>query len=204
MATSSNSTADPRASHETVGNVSTDRRATPSPSVAARRHLYRRFEIEAVPCMTLVRRTALRLAGDRAEADDLTQETMLKAYRAWPSFRRGTNARAWMLTILYNTFYNLRRRQKRAAHHTSRLAAESRRDPMRNDPEARLLGAAVERGVLRAIGSLPGQQREILLLRALEELSYDEISERLGVPVGTVKSRLSRARSFVRRSLASD
>lgn len=204
MGTTSNSRPRAGASHETLASVSPGLHGTTPEHPARRVDLRRRFEIEAVPWMDLIQRTALRLAGDRAEAEDLTQETMLKAYRAWPTFRSGTNARAWILTILYNTFFNLRRRQKRAARYASRIAAESRYAPVQTDPEARLLGARLERGLLRAIRSLPGQQRTILLLRALEDLSYEEISERIGIPVGTVKSRLSRARHSVRQRLAGD
>jgi len=162
------------------------------------------FESEALPHLDSVYRVALRLARDEAQADDLTQETMLKAYRSWHQYKSGTNARAWLLTILRHTFINEYRRSKRAGVTVDIGEIEGFsvfHDVQDVDPEGTFFNQIVDDEVIRAIDSLPDEFRETLVLSDVEQLSYAEIADVTGVPVGTVKSRLFRARQALQKML---
>lgn len=162
------------------------------------------FEREALVHLDAVYRTALRLAGDTTEAEDLTQETMLKAFRAWRQYRTGTNAKAWLLTILRNTFVNQYRRRKLRPATVDVAEIEPFtvfREIQDADPEHTFFDRLVDGDVLRAIDRLPDDFREVLVLSDLEGLTYAEIAEAVGTPVGTVKSRLFRARQILQREL---
>ncbi len=164
----------------------------------------RQFEAEAVPHLDAVFRYAQALTGDPTRAEDLTQEAMLKAYRAWHQFRPGSNARAWLLTIVRNTFINDYRRRRREGEVVDLSAIEPYAvfDQVQElDPEGRFFASIVDEEVLRAIRALPEEFREVLLLSDVEDLSYGEIARMLGVPVGTVKSRLFRARHALQHRL---
>jgi len=132
-----------------------------------------------------LRRYARALAGDSHRADDLVQDTLERALAKFHLWRRGSDLRAWMFAIMHNVFVNqLKQRRELALDEEAEAALESapRADPL----ELRDLDAALRR--------LPAEQREVLLLVGLEQLSYTEASQALGVPVGTVMSRLSRGR----------
>jgi RNA polymerase sigma-70 factor (ECF subfamily) len=162
------------------------------------------FEREALVHLDAVYRTALRLAGDPADAEDLAQETMLKAFRSWRQYRPGTNAKAWLLTILRNTFVNEYRRRKArpATVDVGEIEAFTVfRDVQDADPERTIFDRLVDDDVLRAIDGLPADFREVLVLSDVEGLTYAEIAEAVGAPVGTVKSRLFRARQLLQREL---
>lgn len=164
----------------------------------------RTFEQEALPHLDTVYRVALRLAGDPHRAEDLAQETMLKAYRAWHQYKPGTNARAWLLTILRHTFINEFRRERGKAHTVDVSEVESFtvfKDVQEVDPEGRFFDQIVDEEVLRAIDRLPEDFREALILSDIEGLAYAEISDVTGAPIGTVKSRLYRARQALQREL---
>ncbi len=164
----------------------------------------RAFEEEALPHLDAVYRVALRLAGNVAQAEDLTQETMLKAYRAWHQYKRGTNARAWLLTILRHTFINEYRKAKRTVPQMDVSEVESFtvfEDVQETDPEGRFFDQLVDEDVIKAIQSLPDEFRETLVLSDLEGLPYAEIADITDVPVGTVKSRLFRARQALQKML---
>lgn len=164
----------------------------------------RTFEREALPHLDAVYRVALRLSGDPSQADDLTQETMLKAFRAWHQFERGTNARAWLLTILRNTFINEYRRDKHRGTPVDISAFEGFTifpDVMEADPEGRFFDQIVDAEIVRAIDSLPEDFREVLVLSDIGDLSYHEIAAAMDIPVGTVKSRLFRARQALQKLL---
>ncbi len=162
------------------------------------------FEREALPHLDTVYRVALRLAGDRSRAEDLTQDTMLRAYRAWDQFTPGTNARAWLLTILRHAFINEYRRPRNRAPTVDVSAIEPYTvfgDIQDLDPEGRFFDQIIDDEVLRAIDALPDEFREAVVLSDIEGLTYAEIAEVMGVPVGTVKSRLFRGRQALQRTL---
>lgn len=161
------------------------------------------FERDALPHLDTVYRVALRLAGDAARADDLVQETMLKAFRAWHTFTPGTNARAWLLTILRNQFINEFRRDRLRGPTVDVMAIEPHTifRETEGDPAARFFAHLVDDEVLAAIDALPEEFREAVVLSDLEGLSYAEIAEVTGVPVGTVKSRLHRGRQALQQRL---
>jgi len=164
----------------------------------------RSFESEALPHLDVVYRVALRLAGDPARADDLTQDTLLKAFRAWDRFTPGTNARAWLLTILRHTFINDYRRPQNRARTIDIDAIESFSlfDRVQDvDPEGRFFDRIVDQTVLSAIDDLPEEFREALVLSDVEGLPYAEIAEIVQAPIGTVKSRIFRARKALQHRL---
>ncbi|MFL5496222.1 MAG: sigma-70 family RNA polymerase sigma factor [Gemmatimonadales bacterium] len=162
------------------------------------------FDEEALPHLDALYRVALRLTGDAARAEDLVQDTMLKAYRSWRQYRPGTNAKGWLLTILRNTFINDYRRRKLEPVAMDLETVEPHaifRDMETADPEGAFFSQIVDEKVLQAIDALPPEFREVLVLSDLEGLRYAEIAEALEVPVGTVKSRLFRARRLLQAAL---
>ncbi len=142
------------------------------------------------------------LTQNPQEADDLLQETYLKALKGFASFQRGTNFRAWMYRILRNTF--LTSRTGLNAKMTEPLDLEDGAPTLAetDTPETLLLARADRQAVQEALERLPVPFREVILLCDLEEMSYQEIAEALGIPLGTVMSRLSRARKAMRGLLA--
>ncbi len=159
------------------------------------------FESEALPHLDTLYRVALRLTGEPAAADDLVQDTMFRALRAWGSFRPGSNARAWLVTILRNQFINGWRSAKRTPSGVDMDAIPEPSDPKDPDPEGRFFSELVDEEVLQAIDELPDEFREVLILSDMEGLPYAEIAASLEIPVGTVKSRLFRARRILQGRL---
>lgn len=166
------------------------------------------FEREALPHLDTLYATALRLVRSPDDAKDLAQDTVLRAYRFFHQFTPGTNCRAWLMTILLNTFRNgyrhAAREQVTASEQefSNRLEAESfARDPKESDPELLADESAIEPEVERALESLPEEFRSALLLVDVQEMNYQEVSAALAIPVGTVKSRISRARAMMRKAL---
>lgn len=162
------------------------------------------FEQMAMPLFDQLYNFAHWLTGDRSEAEDLVQETYAKALKGFKSFQDGTNLRAWMCRILRNTF--LTSRSGLAAQMTSSIEDSNiREDEISGDsatPEVLLLRRESEQMVLQALESLPVTHREILLLCEVEEMSYKETAQILAVPIGTVMSRLARARKMLRETLS--
>jgi RNA polymerase sigma factor (sigma-70 family) len=137
-----------------------------------------------------LRRYARALVGERAAADDLVQDTLERAWSKLHLYRRGTDLRAWLFTVMHNV-------------HVNRLRAAKPTDPLDDDlPElaqrAPQADALLVRDLDRAIARLPADQRAVLLLVTLEEMSYEDVARTLGIPIGTVMSRLSRAREKLR------
>jgi len=161
------------------------------------------FEELAMPLFSQLYNFACWLAGDRAAAEDLVQETYLKAFRAFSSFRQGTNFRAWIYRILRNTFLTTQTGLKATASLDD--DEEAPLEPETADtPESILLARDAQERIRAALDELPVHYREIILLSDLEEMSYQEISQALSIPMGTVMSRLSRARRALRNLLAAD
>jgi len=142
------------------------------------------------------------LTQDRDEAEDLVQETFAKALKGFSSFQSGTNFRAWIYRILRNAFFTSRTGLKATA--TISLDAEGEEEkilPGRDTPESILLQRSAWQLVQSALEQLAVAHREVLLLCDVEEMSYQEIAATLGVPMGTVMSRLSRARRALREAV---
>ncbi len=168
----------------------------------------REFEETALVHLDTLYRSALRLTHNRAEAEDLVQEACLRAFRGFHRFNPGTNCRAWLLTILRNEFL---KRLKQGGHEVSdsgdpgdrQRGAESITDAgrTRGHPEEEFLQTVLHGDVDRALKALPLAHREVVLLADLEGLSYKEIAQIVGCPIGTVMSRLSRARAQLRQLL---
>jgi len=143
--------------------------------------------VELIPRL---RRYARALVGDRASADDLVQDTLERAWAKLHLYRRGTDLRAWLFTVMHNVHVN----KVRATRVTDTLEDELPELAQRASQGDALL----VRDLDRAIARLPAEQRAVLLLVTLEEMSYEEVAHALGIPIGTVMSRLSRAREKLR------
>jgi RNA polymerase sigma factor (sigma-70 family) len=162
------------------------------------------FEELAMPLFDSLYNFANWLAHDQNSAQDLVQETYLKALRSFASFQPGTNFRAWMFRILKNTFLSSRSMLGRRVTVEIDSEVDFPELPATSaTPESLLIERSQENAVRNAIERLPVIFREVLLLCDVEDASYREISEILSIPVGTVMSRLGRARKVVRESLLS-
>jgi RNA polymerase sigma-70 factor, ECF subfamily len=160
------------------------------------------FAALALPLLAPLYNFAHWLTGNREEAEDLVQETYVKALKGFSSFTQGTNFRAWMYRILRNTFLTSRSGLK--ANLSLDDEENSVAEPATPDnPETLLLSRLDQAQIREGLKQLPVQQREIILLCDVEEMSYKEAAETLGVPIGTVMSRLSRARGALRGVLRS-
>jgi RNA polymerase sigma-70 factor (ECF subfamily) len=160
------------------------------------------FEELAMPLFDQLYNFAHWLTQNRDEAEDLVQETYVKALKGFSSFQLGTNFRAWMYRILRNTF--LTSRTGLRATSTVPLDAEEDGPELaveKETPETILMKSSNSQLMQSAIDELPVHFREILLLCEVEEMSYQEIAETLSIPIGTVMSRLSRARKALREGL---
>jgi RNA polymerase sigma-70 factor (ECF subfamily) len=163
------------------------------------------FEADALAQLDSLYRTALRLTRIPADAEDLVQETYLKAFRAAHRFEPGTNLRAWLFTILHNAARNRARDRSRDAVTIDSEAVERAADvapgarlPAAGDtPESLLLRDTLGPDLQAAIDALPDAFREAVWLRDVEEFSYAEIADMLSIPLGTVMSRISRGRRML-------
>jgi RNA polymerase sigma-70 factor, ECF subfamily len=173
----------------------------------------RSFEEEALPHLDAVYRFALRLTGSPSEAEDLVQETYLRAYRAWDQYTPGTRAKSWLFTIGRNAYLRERERDARreelvaqAARETNAGAADLGETPIfagrpDYDPEGDFFRNLVDDRIFRAIDALPEEFREVVVLSDLEGLNYQEIADVVDAPLGTVKSRLFRGRRALQKTL---
>ena len=171
------------------------------------------FEAEALGYIDSLYRTALRLTRNPADAEDLVQETYLKAFRAADRFEHGTNLRAWLFTILHNSARNRARDRARdmvtvdseAVDRVSEAPIGPARDAaaLRDTPESMLLRDTLAPDLRAALDALPDTFRQAVWLRDVEEFTYAEIAEMLSIPPGTVMSRISRGRRLLFDLLAS-
>jgi RNA polymerase sigma-70 factor, ECF subfamily len=157
------------------------------------------FEAEALACLDSLYGAALRLTRAAPDAEDLVQDTYVKAFRFADRFEPGTNLKAWLFTILYNTFRNRRRDAFRdpVEADSELIERTAVRSGQEETPEQRLLRAALGADLQAALDSLPDAFRQAVWLRDVEELSYVEIAGVLEVPAGTVMSRISRGRRLL-------
>jgi RNA polymerase sigma-70 factor, ECF subfamily len=171
------------------------------------------FEADALALVDSLYRTALRLTHNRADAEDLVQDTYLKAFRAADRFEPGTNLRAWLFTILHNTARNRARDHARdavmvdteVAEHAADLAGGPARQAAAagsETPESLLVRDTLAPDLQTALDALPEVFRQAVWLRDVEEFSYAEISGMLSIPVGTVMSRISRGRRLLYEQLS--
>jgi RNA polymerase sigma-70 factor (ECF subfamily) len=175
---------------------------------AAKRRTDREFEREALPWLPHVARYALSLTRSDDDADDLVQETYLRAYRSWTQYTVGTECRAWLFRICRNLFLRTRQRETREVHY--------------DDPDLEALAVAAvhasaqQKGygdlfmrvdlsdaVERALADLPDAFRDAVILVDVQDQSYDTAAQVLGVPIGTVRSRLFRGRRLLQEALLS-
>jgi RNA polymerase sigma-70 factor (ECF subfamily) len=142
---------------------------------------------------------AMYLTGDRDEASDLLQETFLKAYRFYDKFEQGTNAKAWLYRIMRNTYINDYRRGKRTPDMVEYDEQKSAYMMSRGDEPGpdEIKGEIFEDEIAEAISTLPEKFKSVIVLRDVEDLPYEEIAEALEIPIGTVRSRLHRARAIL-------
>jgi len=152
------------------------------------------FKAEALPHWRDVYRFAWSLCEDDAEADDVVQETFLRAYRSWHTYRPGTDCRKWLFTICRHAFLRGRERRRTDCAGIADVEAGPHHDAAAT---AELRGA-----VARALDAVPEPYRSAILLVDVESCAYGDASERLGVPIGTIRSRVHRARKLLRPPLA--
>lgn len=162
------------------------------------------FTAEALSYVDSLYGTALRLTRNPADAEDLVQDTYLKAFRSSSQFELGTNLKAWLFTILHNTFLNVRRHDGRSPVDVDSEAVEQAADrrPSQPTPEQLLTRAALDADLQAALDGLPEAFRQAVWLRDVEEFSYAEIAEMTQVPIGTVMSRISRGRRMLYERIA--
>lgn len=172
--------------------------AMPGIAQSTRDLIARRFEAEAMPHLHALVRTANRLLGDRASAEDVVQEVFLEAWKSFHRFEPGTNCRAWLYQILFYSVQHYRRKwfRFRSFSETEEILEANRAC---TPPVAQHL---TDEDMLAALDRVPADFRAVILLVDVEEFSYKEAAGILGIPIGTVMSRLSRARALLRGCLA--
>jgi len=173
------------------------------------RRLKKQFEELVLPHLDALYATALRLTRDPREAEDLVQDTILRAYRFFHQFERGTNCKAWLFKILSNTFINRYRQRKREQRLLDEVEAVAESNYLvsreavgrARDPENAFLGSLVSTEVKAALEELPPSFRMAVILADLEDFSYREIADVMDCPIGTVMSRLCRGRRMLQARL---
>lgn len=168
----------------------------------------RSFEKEALPHMDALLRTALRMTKNEADAEDLVQETFVKAYRFWDKFEQGSNCRAWLFKIMTNIFINDYRSKSRAPQAVdvddiddNYLYRHLTNSDHEENPEGQFFAKIFDDDVKKAIEELPDDFRMVVVLSFLEGFSYQEIADIADLQLGTVKSRLHRGRKLLQKQL---
>lgn len=167
------------------------------------------FEAAAMPFIDSLYNTAYRMARNSEDAEDLVQETYLKAYKYYDKFEEGTNFKAWLFKILKNTFINsYRKKQQQPPQNAFSDIEESFESQVSEEvlrkaltPEEELLESLLDQDVQQALAALPEDYRMVVILADLESFSYKEIADILEVPVGTVMSRLYRGRRLLEKAM---
>ena len=167
------------------------------------------FEAAAMPFVDSLYNAAYRMARNAQDAEDLVQETYLKAYKYYDKFEEGTNLKAWLFKILKNTFINSYRKKQQQPPSADfadieesfeSIVSDEANQPLK-DPESELLDKVLDQDVQRGLDELPHDYRMVVLLADLEDFSYKEIADILEIPVGTVMSRLYRGRRLLEEAL---
>jgi RNA polymerase sigma-70 factor (ECF subfamily) len=174
----------------------------------SRQKLRERYEREALVHLDALMRTARRMTKSESDAEDLAQETMLKAYRFFDKFEEGTNCKAWLFKIMTNIFINNYRSKSKAPESIAVddiddgfLFGQLAKNYGVTDPEKEFFSKIFDDDIKNAIGDLPEDFRIVVVLSFLEGFSYQEIADITGLQIGTVKSRLHRGRKLLQKSL---
>jgi len=168
----------------------------------------REFNAEMIPHMDALYNFAIRLASDPTDAEDLVQDTIVKAYRFFASYERGTNAKAWLFRILKNSYINNYRKQSKQPFQVDYDEISTYYESVRSersdttDMEQVMYRELLDDDVTKALNKLPEDFRTVVLLCDIEGFTYEEIANMLDVPIGTIRSRLHRGRNLLRTSLS--
>ena len=190
------------------GTTMADRRVAVVRSDESTEELALRFESEAIPLLDYLYQAAMRLTRNRADAEDLLQETYLRAYRFFASYREGTNLRAWLYKILTNLYINLYRKKQREPQILSENDIEDwflyerlHESNLAPSAEVEVVDRVPDVEVQRALEALSQKYRLAVILADVEGFSYKEIASILDLPIGTVMSRLHRGRKALQKAL---
>jgi len=178
-------------------------------SLDRKKELKAEFERAALPHLSHLYTSAFYLTKDKAEAEDLVQETYIRALRFFDKFKPGTNCRAWLLTILRNLFINRYRQKRKEPEKVDWERIEQVYESMveqgeraeRDNPEGLLISQFMDEEVEKALRELPEEYRTAIVLVDIEELSYEEAAKVMGCAIGTVRSRVSRGRRMLQVAL---
>jgi RNA polymerase sigma-70 factor, ECF subfamily len=171
--------------------------------IESQSELHKEFEKEAIPHMDALYNFALRMTGDSDDANDLVQDTFLKAFRFFDKFEKGTNSKAWLFRIMKNTFINTYRKQIKEPDKVDYEEVENFYEnvkPSSTDSahlEKEIYDNLLDDEISTAIASLPDDFKTVIILSDIEGFTYDEIADFVDCPVGTVRSRLHRARKML-------
>lgn len=177
----------------------------PNPPKAPQKQ--KEFEREALPHMDLLYNFALRMTNNPADADDLVQDTYLKAFRFWDKYEQGTNIRAWLFRIMKNSYINVYRKESKEPDTVDYDDVKDFYNTIKddtvdsNDLQESVFGNLLDDEVARAVADLPEDFRTVVILCDIEGLPYEEIAEFVDTPLGTVRSRLHRGRKLLRSKL---
>ena len=165
------------------------------------------FEEEIVPHLDAMYNFALRLTSDPSDAEDLVQDTIVKAFRFFSSYEKGTNAKAWLFRILKNSYINNYRKQSKKPNQVDYDEVSSFYETIRadrtdtSDLEDKMFRELVDDDISQALEELPEDFRTVVLLCDVEGFTYEEIANMLDVPIGTIRSRLHRGRNLLKAQL---
>lgn len=165
------------------------------------------FEEEMIPYLNAMYNFALRLTSDPNDAEDLVQDAIVKAFRFFSSYKKGTNAKVWLFNILKNTFLNNYQRRSRQPYKVDYDKVSPFYETIRadrtdtSDLENRMFRELIDDDISNALEELPEDFRTVILLCDVEEFTYEEIANMLDVPIGTIRSRLHRGRNLLKMSL---
>ena len=165
------------------------------------------FEEEIIPHLDAMYNFALRLTSDPNDAEDLVQDTIVKAYRFFSSYEKGTNAKAWLFRILKNSYINNYRKQSKQPNQVDYDEVSSFYETIRadrtdtSDLEDRMFRELIDDDISNALEELPEDFRTVVLLCDVEGFTYEEIANMLDVPIGTIRSRLHRGRNLLKAQL---
>lgn len=165
------------------------------------------FEEEIIPHLDAMYNFALRLTSDPSDAEDLVQDTIVKAFRFFSSYEKGTNAKAWLFRILKNSYINNYRKQSKQPNQVDYDEVSTFYETIRaertdtSDLEDKMFRDLIDDDISRALEELPEDFRTVVLLCDIEDFTYEEIANMLDVPIGTIRSRLHRGRNLLKAEL---